>query len=169
MYFTIKILLFFLLLINSQANENSYHESVQKLLYINSNVIAIVTESESYGGGAHGYSRNYYENYDKNDNSLLSWEKVFKNNKKIFNFVYKKVKKTLVDKDYMESFNEVEQRKRLSLFKEIGNFSIQKEGLYIEFPLYSIAPYVYGHKSLLINKIILRKYLNKVSYLYYFH
>ncbi|MBL4729794.1 MAG: hypothetical protein JKY28_00080 [Sulfurimonas sp.] len=129
MRFTIKIFLFFLLLINSQANENSYHESTQKLLYINKNVIAIVTESYSYGGGAHGYSINYYQNYDKDDNSLLSWEILFKNNEDLFNFIYQQVKNKLADKDYIKSFSEVEQRKRLSLFKEIGNFSIQKEGL----------------------------------------
>lgn len=147
---------------SAYKNQEIYEESV---VYINPNVISLKYFGWEYKGGAHGNGRNYYVNYDRKDGSLITWDTLFKNNKKFFKYVKKRVKNELMVPGFVP---QKEQERVLKAFSQTGSFSIRHNGLYIEYGSYELAPYSAGYPSLTISKKVLKKYLSKKLYRGYF-
>ena len=143
----------------------SFEEKEENIVYVNKNIISLREITYSYYGGAHGISRAYFVNYYRENGSIVTWDRLFHNNKDMFNYVYNRVKYELASLEYLKHFDQFEM---LKYFTKKGYFSIQNDGLYIQFASYDIAPYSDGQPGLLITKDVLQKHMTPKDYEYYF-
>jgi hypothetical protein len=133
--------------------------------FVSKNVVSIEISNHVYSGGAHGLPSSFSASYDRHTGKYISWENMFGQNNKFDTYVYERVKNELAGKSYVDFFH---VDRALYGFKEKGHFLITKRGLEITFDPYEIASYAEGFRELTIPHKVLKQYMAKERYTYYF-
>ena len=147
---------------NNQDTYVSEYTYSEKLGYLNENIITIEVFQYAYGvGAAHGNGHISYYIYDRQYGMKLDWKNLFNGNEEFDIYVLKRVVKEIADEDFISYFK---VRKPLFNFRKSGYFTINDEGLLIQYGKYEIAPGSSGLPSMMVPKEILKQYMTKEIY-----
>ena len=143
------------------AQESRFHfEIEQNIRYINKNVVVIESNEFSYSGGAHGDFESTFYNLDRNSAESISWEDIFGKEKKLYDFIMKKMRDIVLYTDYIKESDYYEMAQ--------NSMHLSEDGIVIQFGVYEITTYDQGEPSFLIPLKLLKKTLSKEKYNYYF-
>lgn len=135
----------------------TYTESMN---YVSDNLVSLELYSIANSGGSHPDFDRTLLSLDRAKHSLISWNDMFGENTSFEEYVYQRVYDEIADQEY--SYGAIEQ------FKDLGYFNIRQNGLFIQYDNYDIGTYSHGEPSLTIPLKILKKYMNRKKYQYYF-
>ena len=143
------------------SDDSRYHHSEgQSIEYISKNVVVFMSEVYSYSGGAHGDYESLYTTVDRNSAKYISWEDIFGQERKLYDFIMKKMDYLVL---YTDMYKESEYYDMAT-----SRMYITKDGIVIRFGVYEITTYDQGEPSFLIPLKLLKKTLSKEKYNYYF-
>ena len=146
-----------------QSNDKCrfHFEVEQKIEYINKNVVVIMSDNFGYFGGTHGDYESIYYSIDRNTAEYIGWEDIFGIDKKLYNFIMKKMDYIVL---YTDNYKESEYYDMAG-----SHMYLSDKGIVVKFGVYEISTYDQGEPSFLIPLKLLKQTLSKEKYDYYFN
>ncbi|SFZ98877.1 putative lipoprotein [hydrothermal vent metagenome] len=148
---------------NKEINAYTYKEQLD---FINDNLISIKISQYEFGAEASLSNSNIsYYMYDREYGMSLTWEDIFGSDKSLDLYILKRVIAELADEEFIYKYD---NKYQLLNFRIPGYFTINENGLIIQYGKYEIAPATSGLPSITVSKDILKKFMAKDKYNKYF-
>lgn len=144
---------------NMDVSQYEYEEALE---YLSDDIITIQVFQYQYGAGAaHGNDHTSHYIYDRDYGMALDWKSLFVKDSTFDHYIVNRVIKEIVEKEFIDYFKASDQIMNYTL---PGYFSINREGLLIQYGKYEIASGAAGLPSIEVPKEVLKKYMKPGMY-----